>query len=243
MDKTSDQLTSLLTLAVKAATMAGEYIFTNRPKDISTKAHAFDLVTEQDSYVEKMLREVLEPTLIPILGEELGGNRDFTSLWVLDPIDGTNNFVIGSPLVGVNIALFENNEVILAVTYLPFLKEIYTSVRGQGVYFNGNKLPLLPIEPPSYLPIIVTDDDPLAKLGYPKRLLGAASVELAWCAKGSFSAVTYQNVEPWDVAPGVLFIEEVGGLVIPRELGKDIYQNGVILGNRNVVVELGKNLV
>jgi len=235
---TNNDLEFLLNLAIKASLQAGEYIVSNRPAMITTKSHAYDLVTEHDQAAEIIIREILSESKIDILGEELGGIRKYDLTWVIDPIDGTNNFVTGSPMVGVNIALFVMGEPILAVTCLPFLKELYTCIKGKGVSFNGVLLSDLPKVPASYVPVVLTNSDPLSKSKYPSRLIGAASVELAWCARGIFAAVAYEGVQPWDVAPGILFIRELGGTAKVRGSFGNVFESGVIIGNLHTVKEL-----
>jgi myo-inositol-1(or 4)-monophosphatase len=235
---TAIELSNLLDLAVKASLNAGKYIVSNVPIQIGFKSSQYDLVTEHDTASEKIIREILSHSNLSILGEELGGSREFSLTWVIDPIDGTNNFVTGSPLVGINIALFSGGEPIIGVTYLPFLDELYTSIKGQGVIFNNKPLPMILPSPANYLPIIMNHTDPLIVANYPKRLIGASSVELAWCARGIFAGVAYEETQPWDVAPGILFIRELGGEAKCRVIGQSIFENGAIVGNKKVVNEL-----
>lgn len=206
MDK--KELTALLALAELAGKKAGDFILKNRPRDINFKSSEHDLVTECDKAVETIIRGVLESSGISILGEEFGGQTDLTQSWVIDPIDGTYNFVKGSSLVGSNIALIIEEEPVLALTNLPYLNEIYTSIRGSGVFFNGAKLPKFDSEPPQR-PLNIG----LSTNRSTTRLLGAASVELAWFARTIFSEVKYDKVAPWDVAPGILFTKELGGFI------------------------------
>lgn len=231
-------LSDFLELAEKAALAAGKYIICSVPQKVSYKSSQYDLVTEHDTASEIIIREILSYSNIKILGEELGGSREYSLTWVIDPIDGTNNFITGSPLVGVNIALFIEGEPIIGVTYLPFLDELYTAIKGKGVLFNKNYLPMLEPSPANYLPIIVSSNDPLSLASYPKRLIGASSVELAWCARGIFGAVAYEETHPWDVAPGILFLKELGGAALARVTGGNIFENGAIVGNKKIVNEL-----
>jgi len=237
---TSEELTQLLEVAVSAAKTAGEYITSNRPKEFSSKAHQNDIVTEMDVKAEQLIFSILESTKIPFLGEESATKVDLSNTWVVDPIDGTLNFLTNSPLVGVNIALFKNNEPLLAVTYLPFLKELYTSIRGKGVYFNEKKLPKLKMKGEQHLPVFLDHADIMNSHGYPVRSLGAASVEMAWVARGLAGGVSYAKIKPWDVAPGILFIQELSGVVVPRFLDKSIFLDSIIAGNITVVNTLSK---
>lgn len=204
----NQEIQSLLNLAIDASREAGKLITFNRPSQINAKSSEFDLVTELDRKAESIIRDILESTSIAILGEEYGGSKDLTDTWVIDPIDGTYNFVKGSPLVGTNIALIRDNQPILAVTNLPFLNEIYTSVKGSGVYYNDFKL-----ERDSFSAL---EFEMKVGPGFNRstwRILGAASVELAWLSRGIFTEVHYTKVAPWDVAPGILFTTEMGGSV------------------------------
>ena len=203
MRPTNQDLIEYLELATQAATEAGAYIREIRPKNIEEKLSPADLVTECDRASELLIRDFLQPTGIAILGEELGGSENLDKTWVIDPIDGTYNFIKGSPLVGVNIALIIDDQPVIGVTYLPYLEELYSSLRGHGVFFNGEVLPKLK----ESLPLEIGGSTETA------RSLGAASVELAWFARGIFTSVSYDRVKPWDIAPGALFGTELGATV------------------------------
>ena len=219
-------------LALEVAEMACELMMSQRPKMVETKAHLADLVTELDREIEIQVRSKLEVTGYNILGEEFGGEVSLEKrTWVVDPIDGTLNYISGSKLFGFNLALVENQEVLLGVTYLPALDERYFSVKDGGLNYNGEILPKLPQQREDYLPLVVNENDILSGKYHPTRNLGAASVELAWTARGIHQATAYQKITPWDVAPGILFNLEMGNMVEPRTLGSSIYWDNIIIGS------------
>ena len=219
-------------LALHAAETAAELMMSKRPEKVETKTHLADLVTELDREIEMRIRGILQTSGYEILGEEFGGDKDLVKkTWVIDPIDGTLNYISGSKLFGFNLALIENQEVVLGLTYLPALEERYVCIKGEGLYFNGELLPQLAEERDSFLPLVVNENDYLSGKYHPTRNLGAASVELAWTARGIHQATAYENIKPWDVAPGILFNLEMGNIVESRTTGGSVYWDSVIIGS------------
>lgn len=231
----------LLKIALEAATAAYKHIDQSGYAKLETKSHLTDYVTNLDKESEAVIREHLDKTGIPVLGEEMGGEMDLEYTWVVDPIDGTHNFITNTPLFGINIALFKEGQVVLGHTLLPKLLESYTCIKGQGVYLNNKALdPLVSSEITK--PFIATPKDSMSSRARAVRSIGAASVEMAWVAKGSFSGVSYLSVTPWDVAPGVLFITELGGVATSHNPGGSIYIDSLITGERATLSELGYSI-
>jgi len=219
-------------LAIHAAETATELMMSKRPKLVESKAHLADLVTELDREIEIVVRTILKTSGYEILGEEFGGDKTLAKrTWVIDPIDGTLNYISGSKLFGFNLALMENQEVLLGVTYLPALDERYVSIKGEGLKYNGELLPKLAVERDPFLPLVVNENDYLSGKYHPTRNLGAASVELAWTARGIHQATAYEKATPWDVAPGILFNLEMGNVVQSRTTEGSIYWDSVIIGS------------
>src|SRR6056297_3496811 len=133
--------------ALKAAKKAGQYILKNfhqvKKKDIKTKDNFAGLATKIDKTAEKIIKKIIIEKYPDhnILGEESGQshkNSDYT--WVIDPLDGTHNYLMGNPLFCTAIALTYKNEVILGVIYAPYLKELYWAEKGKGAYLNDKKI-------------------------------------------------------------------------------------------------------
>lgn len=192
---------------------------------------AIDLVTETDLAVEARLKEILPP-LMPKAGfmaEESTANirEPESDCWIIDPVDGTTNFVHRIPQVATSVALWSNGRAEMGVVNLPMLGECFAARRGHGAFLNGK---------PIHVSQVDSMTDALLATGFPYdisenleqilkwlssvlpasqglRRIGAASVDLAYVACGRFEAFYEMNLKPWDYAAGMLIVEEAGGKV------------------------------
>lgn len=220
--------------------------------EVNTKSTATDLVTEIDLLSEKMIRKEIEKKYPDhnILGEEneyTDNNSNYT--WVIDPLDGTNNYANAYPIYAVSIALKYENEVVLGVIYVPELDELYSAVKDQGAYFSGT-------------PINVSQKNNLSSAliatGFPYdkkdakinnlspfntilkeirgvRRSGSAAFDLLSVASGKIDAFWEFKLKEWDYAAGSLLVEEAGGLVYQTVLaGAPL----LIAGNKELVARL-----
>ena len=161
-----------------------------------------------------------------LLTEESGflqGDPDW--LWIVDSLDGTGNFANFNPFFSVCIALMHRNELLLGTIYAPAINEFYFAEKGKGAYLNGGRIRVSDITDlsQSYIFYCEGGEKERAKTGkiisrvYPHvmdmRKLGSAGLEIAWVAAGRGEAYLTTKIEPWDVAPGVLLIQEAGGEV------------------------------
>jgi len=159
-----------------------------------------------------------------LLTEESGflqGDPDW--LWIVDSLDGTGNFANFNPFFSVCIALIHKSELLLGTIYAPAIHEFYFAVKGKGAYLNGGEIRVSDITDlsQSYIFYCEGGEKDRAKTGkiisrvYPHvmdmRKLGSAGLEIAWVATGRGEAYFTTKIEPWDVAPGVLLIQEAGG--------------------------------
>ena len=159
-----------------------------------------------------------------LLTEESGflqGDPDW--LWIVDSLDGTGNFANFNPFFSVCIALMHKNELLLGTIYAPAIDEFYFAEKGKGAYLNGGRIRVSDITDlsRSYIFYCEGGEKERAKTGkiisrvYPHvmdmRKLGSAGLEIAWVATGRGEAYFTTKIEPWDVAPGVLLIQEAGG--------------------------------
>ena len=227
MSATSDPLGT----AERAARAAGERILAAaraaRLDGLDTKG-AGDYVTAADLAAERAAVDVLarEAPGVPVLAEEGGGALTGGRLWAVDPLDGTTNFVHGFPAVAVSVALLEDGHPVAGCVHAPFLGETYTARRGGGAFRDG--APLRVSQRPPEAAVVAT--------GFPfrqkDRLLprylrafeaalrsfedlrrpGAAALDLAWTAAGVFDGFFELGLSTWDVAAGVLLVEEAGGV-------------------------------
>ncbi|PIY05512.1 MAG: inositol monophosphatase, partial [Gallionellaceae bacterium CG_4_10_14_3_um_filter_60_1069] len=222
----------MLNIAVKAARRAGNLI--HRAADnldhltVTKKSHA-DYVSEVDRAAERIIVDALlqaYPTHA-ILAEEGGAQGESEYLWIIDPLDGTTNFLHGVPQYAVSIALQHNGVLTQAVVYDPTKNDLFTATRGRGAFLNDKRLrvskrkeledsligtgfPYTRFEHmDAYLAIFKDVMQNTAGL----RRAGAASLDLAWTAAGRYDGFFETGLKPWDMAGGALLISEAGGIV------------------------------
>ncbi|WP_088033595.1 inositol monophosphatase family protein [Evansella clarkii] len=215
---------------------AGEYIRKKMKESFSvnTKSNQDDLVTDVDKGVENFFEQKLSDKLPDhtLMGEEGTAesvkNLDGT-VWILDPIDGTMNFVHQESFFAVSLGIFENGEGIIGIVYDVMNDEMFSCLKGEGAYVNGRKLPELK-EVPVHESILsfnsgwILKDRRLEKLvkeSRGTRSYGSAALELAYVAAGRLDAYISFNLAPWDIAGGYVLIKEVGSTVTNYE-GKDL---------------------
>jgi myo-inositol-1(or 4)-monophosphatase len=221
-----------------------------------------DFVTNADQRTEKILREELAKARpsYGMLAEEGGATTgsDADHRWLVDPIDGTTNFIHGVPLIAISIALERKGEIVAALTYNPMMDELFTAERGRGAYLNERRR----------LRVSARRDlkDALLSCGLPHdpahdthrfnrelaalqghaggfRRTGSACLDLAFVAAGRFDGYWERNLKPWDVAAGALFVREAGGRLLDLDGKPDPIATGnVIAANAELFDELLKRL-
>lgn len=217
--------------AIQAARRAGDVItewagrFTTRTKGQN------DLVTEADLAAQTVIRETL---LRKFPGDDFLGEEDSTDpnsltrprRWIVDPIDGTTNFVHGFPFFCVSIALEAEGEIVAAVILDPSRKECFSAARGQGSRCNSTPLKVsaaprlseamvcvgLPAVP-SEFPVAIDSMVRMAGTARSIRRMGSAALSLAYVAAGRSDGFVAHDIKPWDVAAGALLVEEAGGRI------------------------------
>jgi myo-inositol-1(or 4)-monophosphatase len=226
---------SALSLAVEAVNRAAEIVRTSQPGTITAKGDR-DMASEVDYRVERETREFLTTAApdIGFFGEENGRSGNADVYWVLDPVDGTANFVRGLPLCAVSLALIEHGQPVVGVIRLPFLGQLYTAQRGQGAYESDRRLRISSTTELRDAIVSMGDyavgdnaaDKNRARLALTRvladqaqrvRMLGTAAIDLAWVADGKLDASLTLSNKPWDMAAGALLVEEAGGRVVDRD--------------------------
>lgn len=194
-------------------------------------------VTELDRENEETIKQsLLQDYLdVPFLGEEFGGTSHLTGrLWVVDPIDGTTNFVTGLPEWGISIGLCEDGEPVAGVFYMPCTDEMFWGVRGFGAYCNEKKLQApdpgdLHEESTLGFTSTALKTLPISGLSGRLRCFGSIAAEFAYTAKGALGCIIGCNEHSWDIA---------ATLCIAREAGCNLaYLNGSRLDFRDVLTE------
>jgi len=219
----------LTTLCEQVASFIKEQLNQVKQTDIETKDEN-SLVSFVDKEAERMIVHSLS-RLTPEAGfiteEDTEDERDKPLTWVIDPLDGTTNFLTGIPHFSISIALMENNETILGIVYEVMLDIAYTAIRGEGAW-EGDKVIKLRSTSKLSEAIIVTGfpyrrglniDASLAVLKYCVincrgiRRLGSAALDLAYVAAGKVDVYYENSLNIWDLAAGALLVTEAGGVV------------------------------
>jgi len=240
-----------LNLMIKAARRAGKSLVKDFREvenlQVSTKGPG-DFVSKADREAERLIKEELmgaRPTY-GWLGEETGGEAgaDPTRRWIVDPLDGTTNFLHGMPHWAISIALEHKGEIVSAVVYDPAKDEMFWAEKGAGAWLNDNRrlrvsgrrsmaeavfATGVPFGAKKTLPAMLADLARLMPACAGVRRWGAASLDLAFVAAGRFDGYWERELQAWDIAAGLLLVKEAGGLVGPVREGDDILGNGSIL--------------
>ncbi|MEQ8901759.1 MAG: inositol monophosphatase family protein [Roseovarius sp.] len=214
-----------------------------------TEKTAGDFVSDADLTAETTIRDRLQTAHPGIgwLGEETGASGDPAGLrWIVDPLDGTTNFLHGLPHWAVSIALAEGDRVIAGVVHDPVKAETFTAGAGTGAYLNGAPIhvsqgvplshALLATGVPAggrvtYLSHSMHDIEGLMPDCAGIRRWGAATLDLAYVAAGRIDAYWERNLGPWDVAAGLLLVAEAGGEVRPLWPGRSVLETGSFLAS------------
>ena len=245
------ELERLRDVAVRAAVRGGQIILDAAgTSEADPKGLPGDWVTEVDLASERAISSFLarETPELPVVGEERGG-RAAERFWLVDPLDGTTNFLHGFPVVGVSVAMIADDRPLAGCVHAPFLHQTYAAARGLGAHLSagsaGTPRPLrVATRAPEHA--IVATGFPFRRKGrlpgYLSMLAGAltrfedlrrpgaASLDLAWTAAGVFDGFFELGLSPWDVAAGALLIEEAGGLVSDWQGGPGYLSGDVLAG-------------
>lgn len=247
---------ALLNVMVDAARKAGRSLTRDFGEvenlQVSHKGPA-DFVSAADRKAEQILRDELlrvRPGW-SFLGEESGVTEgtDPEHRWIVDPLDGTTNFLHGIPIFAISIAAERRGQLIAGVIYNPVMDELYVAERGGGAFMNDRRLRVaarhkleecvigtgIPFlghgDHPRYLRQMGTVMSEVAGI----RRCGAASIDLAWVASGRLDGFWEQPLNPWDIAAGILMIREAGGFVTDVDGGDRMFETGgIVAGNENV---------
>jgi len=233
----ASEIASLLGSAMEAVQQAGQIVAAGDPGKVTDKGDR-DLSTEMDLASEHAVRELLEARTpdIPLLGEEEGGPDPSTGLcWVLDPIDGTVNYLHHLPTFAIALSLIEAGETVLAAAHMPATQSTYTASIGCGAWVDGKRLAasktsnltdaLVSVDQFTFV-----DDEPeqvnalrlqliehLTPVVHRIRINGSSVVDLAWTAEGKLDACIMLANKPWDTSAGALLAREAGAVVMDLE--------------------------
>lgn len=239
----------LLNIAVSAARQAGDIIIRHLEQidrlRITAKGHN-DFFSEVDIKAEQAIIQTIRKAYPDhgIIAEESGAqNDDAECVWIIDPLDGTNNYLHGFPLYAVSIALRIKNRIEHAVIYDPLRHECFSASRGRGARLNDRRLRVSKQTQLSaavlgsacprhqgtsaerYLPSFETLFDKCAGI----RRTGSAVLDMAYVASGRLDGFWAFGLQPWDIAAGSLLILESGGLISDLHGGEDYLRSGDVI--------------
>ncbi len=211
-----------------------------------------NFVTASDIKVEKILIDELQkarPTY-SILSEEIGEiNNDESFKWIIDPIDGTANFLHGIPHFAISIGLEQDKEIVSGIIYDPIKDEMFVAEKGQGAYLNNKRMRVSarsklkdciictggPKQDSKHREITLEEYKKISsKIFIPVRKLGSASLDMAYVAAGRYDGYWQRDLSYWDIAAGIILVKESGGFV------SDFNGENEYIKNKNILVTNSK---
>jgi myo-inositol-1(or 4)-monophosphatase len=245
---------ALLNIAVSAARKAGSFIVRalDRVDTLKVDSKGYnDFVSEVDRRAEQEIIQVIHKAYPnhAILAEESGDHSGDDSVWIIDPLDGTTNFLHGFPQFAVSIALRHNKRFEVAVVYDPLRDELFSAIHGSGAQLNGRRLRVskakgldgtligtgFPFKDQAHLDAYLGMFRALLPRTAGIRRAGAAALDLAYVAAGRLDGFWEIGLKPWDMAAGILLIQESGGIIGDFRGGQDYFSSGnVVTGNARV---------
>jgi myo-inositol-1(or 4)-monophosphatase len=241
---------ALITVMTAAANKAGRALTRDFGEvehlQVSKKGPS-DFVSAADHKVEKVVREELARvrSRYGFLMEETGAvaGADTSNRWIVDPLDGTTNFLHGIPHFAVSIALERDGELVAGVVYNPISDELYWAEKGKGAFLNGRRLRVSARKTMAVslfatgIPFAGRRDHELflCQLGRVMavsagvRRLGSAALDLAYLAAGRYDGFWETGLHPWDMAAGIVLVREAGGFVTDLDGGPTMMASGDIL--------------
>ncbi len=212
-------ISSNLNIMIKSAEKASKSIirdFGEVEKLQVSKKGPKDFVTKTDKQVEKILIEELTKSKknYSFLSEEIGliNNNDKENLWIIDPIDGTTNFLHGVPHFAISIALQSKKEIVSGLIFDPIKDEMFFAEKNKGAFLNNNRLR---VSKKNFLDdcLFATDSEGVKFSDLNMRYSGCVSLDLAYVASGRLDGFFQNQINIWDIAAGVLMVQEAGGIV------------------------------
>jgi myo-inositol-1(or 4)-monophosphatase len=212
-------ISSNLNIMIKAAEKASKSVirdFGEVEKLQVSKKGPRDFVTKTDKLVEKILIEELSKTKknYSFLSEEIGSikNKDQENVWIIDPIDGTTNFLHGIPHFAICIALQSKKEIVSGLIFDPIKDEMFFAEKNKGAYLNNHRLRVS--KKNSIEDCLFSSNHEGVKFSdLNMRYSGCAALDLAYVASGRLDGFFHNKINLWDVAAGKLIVEEAGGIV------------------------------
>jgi myo-inositol-1(or 4)-monophosphatase len=242
----------MLDYLVDLSKQAGAYIQSQLGETLLVEHKGrIDLVTHADKVSQKMIIENIEKkfpghAVIAEEGYDKTGKEGY--VWYIDPIDGTTNFVHGVPVFCVSIALYKAGLPMVGVCYNPAIKEIFYAEKGRGAFLNGKRIKVSTTK--KMIDALVATGFPYKNENMKKvidclynvisgvqgiRRFGSAALDLCYVACGRFDAFWEMELKPWDMAAGVLILEEAGGMITSMDGNEFDLKNGNIAASNKII--------
>ncbi len=214
-----NKISANLNIMIKASEKASKVLIRDfgeiEKLQVSKKGPA-DFVTNSDLKTEKIIIEELKKAKpnYSIISEEKGveNNKDENNTWIIDPIDGTVNFLHGVPHFAISIALKSNDEIISGLIFDPIKNEMFYAEKNQGAFFNNHRIRVSKknkIDDCLFATGGKINDEP----NLPYRKSGSAALDMAYVASGRYDGYFQNNLNLWDIAAGIILIQEAGGML------------------------------
>ena len=203
-----------------------------------------DFVTNADLKVEKIIIEELKKARpnFSLISEESGKDKgkDSDNTWIIDPIDGTVNFLHGIPHFAISIALKSYNEIISGLIYDPIKDEMFFAEKNNGAFFNNHRIRVSNKSDINDC-LFATNDKIKFELNFPNRKSGCAALDMAYVASGRYDGYFQNNLNLWDIAAGIILIKEAGGVINDIDLN-NIKNIKVIASSTNISAKFQEKL-
>ena len=225
-----NSISANLNVMIKAAEKASKVLirdFGEIEKLQVSKKGPSDFVTNADLKVEKIIIEELKKAKpnYSIVSEENGNenNKDKNNTWIIDPIDGTVNFLHGIPHFAISIALKSNDEIVSGLIFDPIKNEMFFAERNNGSFFNNRRIRVSKKNDLDNC-LFVTEGKLKKEPDLPFRKSGCAALNMAYVAAGRYDGFFQNNLNLWDIAAGIILVKEAGGIInkIDLSINKNI---------------------
>ena len=230
-----NSISANLNIMIKASEKASKILirdFGEVEKLQVSKKGPLDFVTNSDIKAEKIIIEELKKARpnYSIISEENGveNNKDRNNTWIIDPIDGTVNFLHGVPHFAISIALRSNNEIVSGLIFDPIKNEIFYAEKDNGAFFNNHRIRVSKKNEINDC-LFVTGGEIKEELKLPYRKSGCAALDMAYVAAGRYDGYFQQDINLWDIAAGIIIIKEAGGIL--NEINLSINKNIKIIAS------------
>ena len=246
-----NSISANLNIMIKASEKASKVLIRDfgevEKLQVSTKG-PFDFVSNADIKAEKIIIEELNKSKrnYSLICEESGNkiNDDKNNFWIIDPIDGTNNFLHGIPHFAITIALKSNNEIVSGITYDPNKDEMFYAEKNNGAYFNNQRIRVSKKKNLENC-LFGTGDNGIKEVKVKKNIkirnFGSSALDMAYVASGRLDGYFQKNLNIWDIAAGILLVKEAGGIVNDIDMSKDENIN-VLASSTEINEKLIQNL-